>query len=92
MKEIVRAFKEAKGVDEEDFVVFFRVSDEYVVLFDDASMVNSKIGIPIVVKQFADGQVPYSVIREDCLVAVLRQLEYQGIENFKLIETQEFDL
>lgn len=92
MKEIVRAFKEAKGVSEVDFVVFFRVSDEYVVLFDDANVVNSKIGIPVQAKKFPDGQVLYSVIKEDYLVAVLHQLENKGIENFKLIETQEFDL
>lgn len=92
MKEIVRAYQEAKGDDEEDFVVFFRVSDEYVVLFDDASMINSKIGIPIVLKQFADGQVSYSVIKEDYIVSALHQLENNGIVNFKLIETQEFEL
>lgn len=92
MKEIVRAYQEAKGDDEEDFVVFFRVSDEYVVLFDDASMINSKIGIPIVLKQFVDEQVSYSVIKEDYLVVALHQLENNGIVNFKIIETQEFEL
>lgn len=92
MKEIVRAYQEAKDDDEEDFVVFFRVSDEYVVLFDDASMINSKIGIPIVLKQFADEQVSYSVIKEDYLVVALQQLENNGIVNFKIIETQEFEL
>lgn len=92
MKEIIKAFQEAKGIDEVEYVVFFRVSDEYVVLFDDANMINSKIGIPIQAKKFPDGQVLYSVIKEDYLVTVLHQLENEGIENFKLIETQEFDL
>lgn len=92
MKEIVRAFQEAKGVGEVDFVVFFRVSDEYVVLFDDAHVINSKMGIPIQIKEFTEGQISYSIIKEDFLVAVLHQLSSQGIDNYKIIETQEFEL
>lgn len=92
MKEIVKAFQAAKRIDEVDFMVFFRVSDEYVALFDDAHIINGKIGIPILVKKFTDGQVPYLVIKEDHLVAVLQQLGNQGVENYKIIETQEFDL
>lgn len=92
MKEIVKAFQVAKRIDEVDFVVFFRVNDEYVVLFDDAYMIKGKTGIPILVKKFTDGHVPYLVIKEDHLVAVLQQLGNQGVENYKIIETQEFDL
>ena len=68
-EEIFRAYNEAKIDD--DSIVFFRVNNYYVALFDDAKKVSNELHIPLLTKNIDDSDIIYIVIQEDNLVSVL---------------------
>lgn len=89
-EEIFRAYNEAKIDD--DSIVFFRVNNYYVALFDDAKRVSNELHIPLLTKNIDDSDIIYIVIQEDNLVSVLMRLDRCTEGNYKLIETVEFIL